>query len=162
MRLAQYDDVVHTLTPDRPDQPFSEAILPGRGRCRRLVPDAHRAQSACDDGPVEPIPIANEVSRGIIVKKCLRYLTCNPFRCRMACNVDPDEVSTVQPNGDDGIEQVEANGRDNEKVHGGDISGMITQEGAPCHAWLGGPGADSTNPDAVKRHRPQSSPSPAH
>src|ERR1700738_4550492 len=45
MRLAQDNDVVHTLTPDRSDQAFGKAILPRRGRCGRLVPDAHGAQS---------------------------------------------------------------------------------------------------------------------
>jgi hypothetical protein len=30
MHLAQDNDVVHTLTPDRSDQPFGKAILPGR------------------------------------------------------------------------------------------------------------------------------------
>ncbi len=29
MRLAQDNDVVHTLAPDRSDQPFGKAILPG-------------------------------------------------------------------------------------------------------------------------------------
>ena len=29
MRLAQNDDVVQTITPDRSDQPFGKAILPG-------------------------------------------------------------------------------------------------------------------------------------
>jgi hypothetical protein len=29
MHLAQDNDVVHTLTPDRSDQPFGKAILPG-------------------------------------------------------------------------------------------------------------------------------------
>src|SRR6266705_2977478 len=48
MYLAQDNDVVRTLTPDRSDQPFHKAILPGRGWCGRLVPDAHRAQSARD------------------------------------------------------------------------------------------------------------------
>jgi hypothetical protein len=135
MRLAQDNDVVHALTSDRPDHPFSEAILPGRGWCGRLVPDAHGVQSARDDGAIEPIPIANEVLRGIIPRKRLRYLTRNPFRRRMACNVDPDEVSTIQPNDDEAIEQIEANGRDNEQVHGGDIWGMIAQESAPSLAW---------------------------
>src|ERR1700730_16375490 len=37
MRLAQDNDVVHTLTPDRSDQPFGKAILPGRGWCDRCV-----------------------------------------------------------------------------------------------------------------------------
>jgi hypothetical protein len=32
MHLAQDNDVVHTLTPDRSDQPFGKAILPRRGR----------------------------------------------------------------------------------------------------------------------------------
>jgi hypothetical protein len=40
MRLAQDDDVVHTLTPDRSDQPLGENILPRRGGRNRLVPDA--------------------------------------------------------------------------------------------------------------------------
>src|SRR3981189_3254968 len=36
MHLAQDNDVVHTFTPDRSDQPFHKAILPGRGWCGRL------------------------------------------------------------------------------------------------------------------------------
>src|SRR5258705_13645754 len=51
MHLAQDNDVVYTLTPDRSDQPFGKAVLPGRGWCGRLVPDAHGAQSACDEIP---------------------------------------------------------------------------------------------------------------
>jgi hypothetical protein len=39
MHLAQDNDVVQTLTPDRSDQPFGKAVLPGRGPCDRLVPD---------------------------------------------------------------------------------------------------------------------------
>ena len=57
MRLAQDDEMVHTLAPDRSDQPFGKAILPRGGWCSRLVPDAHGAQSARDDGAVDPIPI---------------------------------------------------------------------------------------------------------
>jgi hypothetical protein len=59
MHLAQDIDVVHTFTPDRSDQPFGKAILPRRGWCGRLVPDAHGAQSARDDAAIDPIPIAD-------------------------------------------------------------------------------------------------------
>ena len=41
-------------------------------------------------------------------------LARDPFCRRILCNVDPDQLSPVQPNNDEGIEQVEANGRDNE------------------------------------------------
>jgi hypothetical protein len=96
MHRAQDNDVVHTLTPDRSDQPFGKAILPRRGRCGRLVPDAHGAQSACDDGAIDPVAIADEVVRSLIPREYLRYLMCNPFGRRICCDVDPDEVSAVE------------------------------------------------------------------
>jgi hypothetical protein len=39
----------------------------------------------------------------------LRYLTCNPFGRGICGDVDPDEVSAVEPDNDEGIEQVAAN-----------------------------------------------------
>jgi hypothetical protein len=41
-------------------------------------------------------------------------------------DVDPDKVSALQSNDDEDIEQVEANGRCNEQVHGGDVRRMVT------------------------------------
>jgi hypothetical protein len=56
---------------------------------------------------------------------------CNPFCGRICCDVDPDKVSACEPDDDQDIEQVEANGRNNEQVHGGDVRCVVTQEGAP-------------------------------
>src|ERR1019366_8638466 len=134
MHLAQDNDVVCTLTPDRSDQPLGKAVLPGRGWCGRLVPDAHGAQSACDDAAIDPIPFANEVARSFIPGKCLRYLTCNPFCRRICCDVDPDEASAVESDNDEGIEQVETDSWNNEQVHGCNVRGVVTQEGSPSLA----------------------------
>src|SRR6266404_2026756 len=134
MHLAQDNDVVYTLTPDRSDQPFGKAVLPGRGWRGRLVPDAHGAQSACDDAAIDPIPIADEVTRRFIPRKCLRYLTCNPFCRRICCDIDPDQVSAVEPDDDKGIEQVETDSWNNEQVHGGNVRPVVTQEGSPSLA----------------------------
>src|SRR3984893_1827869 len=134
MHLAQDNDVVHTLTPDRSDQPFHKAILPRRGRCGRLVPDAHGAQSARDDAAIDPVAIADEVVRSLIPGKCLRYLTCNPFGRGICCDVDPDEVSAVEPDDDEGIEQVETDGWNNEQVHGSNVRPVVMQEGPPSLA----------------------------
>src|SRR5450631_3519852 len=134
MHLAQDNDVVHTLTPDRSDQPFGKAILPRRGRCGRLVPDAHGAQSAPDDAAIDPVAIADEVVRSLIPRKRLRYLTCNPFCRRICCHVDPDQISAVEPDNDEGIEQVETDSWNNEQVHGGDVQRVVTQEGPPSLA----------------------------
>jgi len=66
MSLAPDDEMIYALAPDRSDQPFGKAILPRRGRCDRLVPNTHCAQSAGDDGAIDSIPIADEVARRLI------------------------------------------------------------------------------------------------
>ena len=71
MRFTQDNEMVHTLAPDRSDQPFGKAILPRRGRRGGLVPDAHRAQSAFNDGAINVIPIADEMVRRLISRECL-------------------------------------------------------------------------------------------
>src|SRR5476651_846970 len=126
MRLTQNNDVVHTLTPDRSDQPFDKPILPRRGWRGRPVPDAHSAQSAPDDAAIDPVAIADEVVRSLIPRKRLRYLTCNPFCRRICCDVDPDQVSAVEPDNDEGIEQVETDSWNNEQVHGCDVRRVVT------------------------------------
>src|SRR5467141_1486061 len=130
MRLTENDDMIQALAADRPDQPFGKSILPRRGWCGRLVPDAHGAQSACDYGTIDAIPIS-KVLWGIIPRKRLGYLTRNPLRCRVCCDIDPDEFSAVKADDDEGIEQVEADGWDNQQIHGGNVRRVVTQEGSP-------------------------------
>src|SRR5882762_9365243 len=134
MHLAQDNDVVHALTPDRSDQPFGKAILPRRGWRGRLVPNTHGAQSARDDAAIDLVVIADEVVWCLIPGKCLRDLACNPFRRRICCDVDPDEVSAVEPDDDEGIEQVETDGWNNEQVHDGNVRRVVTQQGPPSLA----------------------------
>src|ERR1700757_3961002 len=79
MRLAEDNDVVQTLTPDRSDQPFGKPVLPGRGRCNRFVPDAHGTQSACDDRTVDAITVPDHVARSLVPGECLRDLSRDPI-----------------------------------------------------------------------------------
>src|SRR2546423_6693866 len=99
-----------------------------------VVPDAHGAQSARYDAAIDPVPIADEVTRSLIPRKGLRYLTCNPFCRRIWCDVDPDQASAVEPDDDEGIEQVETDSWNNEQVHGGNVRRVVTQEGSPSLA----------------------------
>src|SRR5258705_2295243 len=106
MHLAQDNDVVHTLTPDRSDQPFGEAVLPRRGRCNWLVSDTHGTQSARDDSAVDSISISDHIARSAIPRKSLGDLTCNPLRRRVGCYADPDENSAIKPDDDEAIQQL--------------------------------------------------------
>src|SRR5438874_7281891 len=84
------------------------------------------AQSACDGSAVDSIPIPDQVARSLIPREYLCDLTCDPVRGRIRCGVDPDKVPAGQPNDDKDIEQIEANGRNHEQVHGADVRCMVT------------------------------------
>src|SRR5436309_11006895 len=124
--------MVDALAPDRSNQPFGEAVLPRRAWGDRLVTDAHGTQSVRDGSAIDAIPITDQVARSLVPRECLRDLACDPFRGRMSCDVDPDKVAASQPDDDEDIEQIEANSRNNEQVHGGNLRCVVTQEGAPC------------------------------
>src|ERR1700739_3231860 len=100
----------------------------------RLVPNAHGTQSACDDRTVDAITVPDHVARSLIPRKCFSYLTCNPFGRGICCDVDPDEVSPVEPNDDEGIKQFEANGRDDEQIHSCNVRRVVMQKSAPSLA----------------------------
>ena len=106
MHLTKNDDMVQALAADRSDQPFGKAILPRRGWCGRLVADAHGAQSARNEGAIDAIAITDEIARSLLPRKCLRYLTGNPFCGRICRDVDLHKVSAIQPDDNKGIEQV--------------------------------------------------------
>src|SRR5467141_5409636 len=110
--------MVDALASDRSDQPFGEAVLPRRAWGDGLVADAHGAQSVRDGSAIDAIPITDHVARRLSPRECL------------GCDVDPDKVSAGEPYDDKGIEQVEANARNNEQVHGGNVRCVVTQEGA--------------------------------
>src|SRR5216684_3393047 len=131
MRLTENDDMIKALAADRTDQQIGKTILRRRGWGGRLVPYAHFSQSACDDGTIDAIPVSDYVLWGIIPRKSLGYLTRNPLRCRVCCDIDPDEFSAVKADDDEGIEQVEADGWDNQQIHGGNVRRVVTQEGSP-------------------------------
>src|SRR6202158_2326626 len=104
MSLTRDNDVVQALAPDRSDEPFGKAILPGRGRCNRFVPNAHGSQSACDDGTINPIAITDHVTRSTVPRKSLGDLACDPLRRRVGWDVDPDEISAINSHDHEAIQ----------------------------------------------------------
>ena len=83
---------------------------------------------------IDTIPVTDHVARSFIPRECFCDLAHNPIRGRMRCDADPDQLSPIQPHDDVGVEQVEAKGRDNEQIHGGNLRRVVTQEGAPSLA----------------------------
>src|SRR5258706_13742196 len=103
MCLAEDNDVVQALAPDRSDQPLGKAILPGRGWCNWLISDAPGAKSACDNGAVDPIAVPDHVTRSSIPRKSLGDLACNPLRCWVGCDINPDEIAAMKPHNHEAV-----------------------------------------------------------
>src|SRR5262249_44409795 len=106
-----------------------------RARGYRLVPDAHSTNSAQGDLTIDAIVIPDEVAWRLIPRECFGELTRDPICGRILRHVNPDQLSTVQPNYHENIKQAETDGRDHEQVHGSDVRGMIPQKGAPSLTW---------------------------
>jgi len=90
-----------------------------------------------DQAAMDPVAIADEVVRSLIPRKRPSYLTCNPFGRRAGCDADPDEVSAVEPDDDEGIEQVTTDSWHNEQVHNGNVWAWLHKK--VRHPWMGGP-----------------------
>src|SRR5436309_5555527 len=102
--------MVDAFASDRSDQSFGEAVLPRRAWSDWFVADAHGSQSMPDGDGIDLIPIADQVARGLIPRKCLCDLPRDPVRGRMRCDVDLDVVSAGQWQDEEGSGRVEAEG----------------------------------------------------
>jgi hypothetical protein len=55
-----------------------------------------------------------------------------PFGGRVCRHVDPGKLAPSQPDNDQKVQQVKADGRDHEQVHGRDLRQMVAQKCAPA------------------------------
>jgi hypothetical protein len=56
----------------------------------------------------------------------------DPFGGRVCGHVDLDKLAPSQPDNDQNVEQIKADGRDDEQVHGCDLRQVVAQECAPA------------------------------
>jgi hypothetical protein len=59
-----------------------------------------------------PVHNTDEVAWRLMPRECFGNLLRDPFRCRVHGHVDPDKLSPRQPDNDQDVEQVEADGRE--------------------------------------------------
>src|SRR5215471_6798991 len=123
LRLVLYDDVVC----------FCGVV----NRLQSAAPDMHACLVGLRQRRAQAIHDPVCARRREALRKCLRDLTCNPFRRRSLCDVDPHQLSAVYANDDECIEGIETDRRDDE-------NSMAAMSGAQLrrkvgHPWSGGP-----------------------
>ena len=65
--LAEDEDMVKTLSPDRADEAFREGILPGASGSREGLLESACPHTLAEEVPVDRIAIAKEIGRGAVV-----------------------------------------------------------------------------------------------
>ena len=131
MSLAQDHEMIEAFTPDRPDQPFCKAVLPGRSRRYGLVADAHGTNPAQGNLAIDAVVISDQIAWRLVPRERLGERVRDTFGGRISCHVNPDQRSAAQPDYDEAIKQAEPNCRDRKQIHGRDFGGVIPQKGAP-------------------------------
>jgi hypothetical protein len=133
MRFAQDHDMIQAFSPDRADEPFDVSVLPGRAGRSWSIADAHGSHPAGDGGAVGTIIVANDVSRCLIPGKSLSDLPGDPLGGWVGGDVGPDQTASLKVDNRQPIEKLEADGRHDKHIYGGDVRGVIAEKGLP--AW---------------------------
>ena len=93
MALVQDDHVVQALAADAPDQPFHVGILPWALRGDHNFCDPHVSHPLPKRGAVDPVPVAEEIPRGLIPREGVHHLLRGPLCGGMFCDIDMDDTA---------------------------------------------------------------------
>ena len=59
----------------------------------------------------------------------------DPIRGGVGGDVDPNQVASLKADDHQAVKQLEANGRHDEHIDGGDVRGVIAEKGLPTLRW---------------------------
>ena len=135
VRVAQDHDMVQALSPDRANESFDVSILPGRSRRGWSVPNAHGSEASRYGMAVRGVSVPDEVSGCLIPGEGLGDLAGDPFGGRIGGDVDPHLVASLKLDDHQSIEQLEANGRHDKHINGGDVRRVIAEKRLPSLRW---------------------------
>ena len=87
-----------------------------------MIPYPHGCKTLRDGRTVASVTIADHVVGCFIPRKSIYELTGDPLRCRMIGDAQRDQPSPLVPQNDQDKQQPKADGRHDQKVHGGNAS----------------------------------------
>src|SRR3984893_16986036 len=95
MPLAEHDNVVKTLPPDRTDRPFAISVLPRRSRRGWPIPNGHCPKAADEDVTVDGVAVTNDESRRYFPTIGLGELARNPFSRWVRGQPQPQDLAAI-------------------------------------------------------------------
>src|SRR6266700_3319838 len=95
MPLVQDDDMIQTLPPDTPDEPFNIGILPRTPWRNEDLLDAHMLDPLSKGCAIDTVPTAEQILWGLVPRERLNHLLCRPWGGRMLGNVEMHDATAV-------------------------------------------------------------------
>jgi hypothetical protein len=93
--LAQDDDVVEAVAPDRSDQAFGEGILPTAPSSREDFSDLHPLHPLAEHVSVNRVAIAKDIGRGGVVGESVHDLLGGPEGGGVLGDVEVDDAAAM-------------------------------------------------------------------
>jgi hypothetical protein len=95
VRVAEDENVIQTLAPDRTDQALGEGILPRAVRCREDFPDAHTLHSVLKLLAIHLVTVSQEIDWRGVVPERVHDLLGSPGGGGMFGDLEVDDAPAV-------------------------------------------------------------------
>src|ERR1700757_768672 len=96
-----------------------------------MITDAHGSKTPGDGVAVRPVAISDEIIWRFVPGKGISDLAGDPLRRGIGRHAERYQAATLVPENDQNEEQLEADRRHDQEVHGGDAPRMIVKESLP-------------------------------
>ena len=153
--LAQDEDVVETLAPDRPDETLREGILPRAAGSREDLVDPHALHAVAEGVTVDRVAIAEEVGGGGVVREGVHDLLSGPRSGGMLGNVEVEDPTPMVSKDDQDEEHPQARGGNGEEVDGDQVLDMVGEERSPGLGRRWAPLGDQPGDGALRHLDPK-------
>src|SRR5258705_8226298 len=130
------NDVIQEITPAAPYPTLCHSILPRT--LERGANRTHAQRSNCcgDFQSILGIPIKDDEPRSASKWKCFSQLLDDPKACRMLCDIEVQDATTIVTDDEKAIEHPEGDRRNREEVHRGNRFPVVAEKGKPALGWL--------------------------
>jgi hypothetical protein len=129
--LAENENVIQTLAPDRSDQALGEGIVPRAVRCREDFGNPHALHSVAKLLAKHPVTIAQEIGRPRLVREGVHDLLGRPGRGGVLGDVKVDDPPAMVSEHDENEEDAQAGGGHGEEVDRHQVPDMVGEERPP-------------------------------
>ena len=124
--------MIEEITPDNPDEPFANAILPRRIRYNSFRLDSYVLQEFLKHPIFEGLPVVvKQIFRLMAEGGSIADLLNQPLRSRMLGNGDVFDLASAMRNDQKNVQGLEGDGRYDREIHGPEITCMIVEERFP-------------------------------